>query len=70
MVIKASSSNSSSEAMTGSLPINSGIKPYFIKSSGLTFLIVSAIVFDSTFLVTEASKPIPFASDLVIIISA
>ena len=70
IVTKASSSSSSRQAVTGSLPINSGINPYLIKSSGLTFLIVSAALLDSSFLVTDASKPIPFSSERLLMISS
>ena len=43
--IKDFSSKSFKVEMIGILPINSGIKPYFIKSSGSKFFIISISVF-------------------------
>ena len=67
-MISDGSSNSSSVAMTGSRPTNSGIKPYLTRSSGPTVPSVSA---KSTFLLislTLAENPIPDLSVLFCII--
>ena len=49
-------SKSSSVAITGSLPTNSGIKPNFNKSSGSTSLKISPMLL-SSFSLTSAPKP-------------
>ena len=53
--------------MIGSLPINSGIKPYLIKSSGSKFFKVSDN-FLSSLLLTFAPKPIDVPLPLISII--
>ena len=50
--------------MTGSLPTNSGIKPNFIKSSGLTCPISLSVSFSDLIDVTLAPNPIPVSSHL------
>ena len=64
IVIKASSSSCSRVVMTGSLPTNSGIKPNFIKSSGLTCPISLSVSFSDLIDVTLAPNPIPVSSHL------
>ena len=57
--INASSSSSVRVATTGRRPTNSGIKPYFTKSSGSTSAKASPIDLDSFFERTSAPKPMP-----------
>ena len=62
MRTRASSSNSLNGATTGKRPINSGIKPYFIKSSGSTCLNKSVNVALSFSLLISAPKPMAVAT--------
>ena len=57
--IIAASSNSLKVVMTGKRPINSGIKPNLIKSSGSTVLNNSPTDLPSSLLTTSAPKPMP-----------
>ncbi len=57
--ISASSSSSSSVAITGRRPINSGIKPNLTRSAGSTWRNSSASFLVSSLLFTSAVKPIP-----------
>ena len=63
MVIKASSSSSSSVAIIGMRPTNSGISPYLIKSSGSRSGRNSLIRASFEMLLMSAPKPIPDFSE-------
>ena len=65
--IKEASSRSSKVAVIGNRPMNSGIKPYFNKSSGSKFFIISPTFFLSK-LLTSAPNPIDVALFLLEII--
>ncbi len=67
ILIKDFSFRSCSVAITGILPTNSGIRPYFIRSSGSNFLIRSERVL-SSLLLTFAPKPIEVPLPLLSII--
>ena len=57
ILIRDASSKSSSEAITGNLPTNSGIRPYLTRSSDCKFFRISPI-FESSSDLTSAPKPI------------
>ena len=59
ILISASWFNSFKDETTGILPTNSGIKPYFIRSSGSTLSKISPRSLLSSFSRTSAIKPIP-----------
>ena len=71
MRTKASTSSSSSVAITGNRPTNSGIRPYWTKSSGSRSEIISPKRRVSSLLLTSAVNPMPpFSERLRIILSS